>query len=94
MAHNDGDHPDVDLWLAEDLEKGVWAKQPSTDYGYPPAFVDGHLKLLKKLEDGRVVYSAPVSWGCGWQTRIFDPKTNQSEDVPQLGACNVIGIYE
>lgn len=64
VAHCDRDHPDVDLWFAEDLEKGVWVRQPSTNVQvrYPSAFVDEDFKLLKKLEDGRLVYSDPVSW--------------------------------
>jgi hypothetical protein len=104
VVHNNSNGSTIDLWFAENLEKGLWVKKNCVPQELlAPMSLDTifcipkRVNFLMELEDGRIIFCYYVTWtkeqGSRWRTRVYDPRTYACTDLPQLDLCDIVGVY-
>ncbi|KAK3124715.1 hypothetical protein QOZ80_7BG0591160 [Eleusine coracana subsp. coracana] len=71
------------LWCLKDRDKGIWVMRNTIQAGM-------EVRPLLVLNDGRMVL---VHKGSKSSLKIFNPETDTSTYIAEIGPCNAIGVY-
>ncbi|CAO2188043.1 unnamed protein product [Urochloa humidicola] len=80
----------LDLWFLVDFKKGLWVKQYSIELSFRYPAYSIHPFLV--LNDGRMLFVIDTV-NSGGLLKIYNPETETSEDVMEMGYGVAVGLY-